>query len=87
MTQHEPAFSQDLLRGADEIAAFLYGDRAQRRKVYHLATTSKLPIFKLGSMICARRSVLLQWIADQEMRHANDNHGAARCQPGEKKRL
>lgn len=73
MTSTEIEFAQDLLRGADEIAAFLYGDREQRRKVYHLATTSKLPIFKLGSMICARRSVLLGWIAEQEMRHANDN--------------
>ena len=76
MTQLEPNFAQDLLRGADEIAGFLYGDCAQRRKVYHLAATSNLPIFKLGSMLCARRSVLLRWITDQEGRHANDNRKA-----------
>jgi hypothetical protein len=66
----ELEFSKDLLHGDDEIAAFLWGSREQRRKVYHLAATSNLPIFKLGSMICARKSVLLKWIEDQEERHA-----------------
>ncbi|MDX1922441.1 MAG: hypothetical protein SFW65_04870 [Alphaproteobacteria bacterium] len=58
----------DLLRGADEIAAFLFGDKAQRRKVYHLAETSRLPVFRLGSVLCARRSVLMAWISSQEQR-------------------
>ncbi len=66
-------FSRDLLRGADEIAAYLFGAATDRRKVYHLAATSKLPVFKLGSMICARRSVLLRWIEAQEGQYANDN--------------
>jgi hypothetical protein len=66
-------FAQDLLRGAEEIAEFLFGDQKLRRQVYHLAATSTLPTFKLGSMICARKSVLLKWIEDQEGRHANDN--------------
>ena len=68
MDEDKAEFHQDLLRGADEIALFLFGDREQRRKVYHLAATSHLPVFKLGSMICARRSVLLKWVADQEGR-------------------
>ena len=62
------ALAQDLLRGAEEIAAFLFGDRRQRRKVYHLAETSRLPVFRLGSVLCARRSVLMAWIAEQERR-------------------
>jgi len=70
VTEHEEEFAKDMLRGADEIARFLYGDPDQRRKVYHLVATSNLPVFKLGSMICARRSILLTWIADQEGRHA-----------------
>ena len=74
MNTPETAIAQDLLQGADAIATFLYGDPAARRKIYHLASTSNLPVFKLGSMICARRSVLLQWIENQEQRHANDNH-------------
>ena len=50
----EAGFSQDLLRGADAIAGYLFGDEKLRRQVYHLAATSTLPTFKLGSMICAR---------------------------------
>lgn len=60
--------SDDLLRGAEAIADFLYGDARQRRKVYHLAETSRLPIFRLGSVLCARRTVLLHWINEQEQR-------------------
>jgi hypothetical protein len=64
---HE-TLADDLLHGADEIALFVYGDAKQRRKIYHLAETSRFPIFRLGAMICARRSVLKAWIAEQEMR-------------------
>jgi hypothetical protein len=64
----EVNLSGDLLRGADEIAVYLYGDAGQRRKVYHLAETSRLPIFRLGSVLCARRSILIAWIAEQERR-------------------
>ena len=73
MSEGEADFSRDMLRGADEVAEFLFGSKAQRRKVYHLASTSNLPVFKLGSMICARKSVLLTWVETQERRHANDN--------------
>jgi hypothetical protein len=60
--------ANDLLRGADEIADFLFGEPGQRRKVYHLAETSRLPVFRLGTRLCARRSVLMAWIASQEKR-------------------
>lgn len=73
MTNDDAELSQDLLRGADEIALFLFGAGDARRKVYHLVATSRLPHFKLGSMICARRSVLLRWIEAQEACYANDN--------------
>ncbi len=76
MTEAGDEFAQDLLRGAEEIAQFLYGSREMRRKVYHLAATSNLPVFKLGSMICARRSVLLKWITDQESRYASERRQA-----------
>jgi hypothetical protein len=68
MTAHDVELANDLLRGADEIAQFLYGDPGQRRKVYHLVGTSKFPAFKLGSMICARKSVVVKWIEDKENR-------------------
>ena len=64
------SMADDLLRGADAIATFLFGDPKHRRKVYHLVadTRRRMPHFKLGSIICARRSVLLRWIAEQENR-------------------
>jgi hypothetical protein len=64
----QESLADDLLRGADEIAGYLYGDSTQRRKVFHLAETSRLPVFRLGSKLCARRSVLIEWIAAQEKR-------------------
>jgi hypothetical protein len=73
MSDDEAEFAKDILRGADAIAEFLYGDREMRRKVYHLVASSNLPVFKLGSMICARKSVLLKFVEAQEGRHANDN--------------
>lgn len=68
MSEPDREFWKDVLRGAAEIAEYLFGSREFqfRRKVYHLAATSNLPVFKIGSMICARKSVLLQWIKDQE---------------------
>jgi hypothetical protein len=58
--------SGDILHGAEGIAKFLYGDEKWRRKVYNLIATRRLPHFRLGSMICARKSVLLAWITAQE---------------------
>ncbi len=77
MAEHEGEFAHDILRGAEDLAQFLFGDREQRRKVYHLAATSNLPVFKLGSMICARKSVLLRWIEEQEGRHTSENRRQA----------
>lgn len=73
MNEQGAEFAKDMLRGAEEIAEFLYGDVEQRRKVYHLVATSHLPVFKLGSMICARKSILLRWVENQEMRHAGSD--------------
>ena len=58
--------ADDLLHGADEIATFIFGERGSRRKVYYLAECARLPVFRLGTMLCARRSVLMSWIAGQE---------------------
>ncbi len=60
--------ADDLLNGGYEIAVFLFGTKASRRKVYYLAERSRLPVFRLGSVLCARRSVLMNWIAGQESR-------------------
>ena len=66
-----PAASEladDLLHGADEIATFVFGESGSRRKIYYLAECARLPVFRLGSMLCARKSVLIGWIAGQESR-------------------
>lgn len=55
--------ASDILRGADAIAEFL---GSERRKVYHLVETSRLPVFRIGSIICARKSTLIKWIEEQE---------------------
>jgi hypothetical protein len=60
--------ADDTLRGADEIAEFIFGERGRRRQVYYLAERSRLPVFRLGSVLCARKSVLLKWISGQESR-------------------
>lgn len=60
--------AEDVLHGAEEIAEFLFGDRRLRRKVYYLAESSRLPVFRYGARLNARRSTLLQWIAEQEQR-------------------
>ena len=70
MNDNDPKFSEDMLRGAAAIAEYLFGSTKERRKVFHLVATSNLPVFKLGSMICARKSVLVEWVRQQEERHA-----------------
>ncbi len=67
--ESEPAtLADDLLRGADAIAEFVFGDAKCRRKIYYLANGAKtnFPVFRLGAILCARRSSLLQWIEAQE---------------------
>ncbi|GLR86517.1 DNA-binding protein [Bradyrhizobium iriomotense] len=66
--------ADDILKGADAIADFLFHGTSDdqrsrnRRKVYYLVESSRLPIFRLGSMLCARKSKLLDFIATQENR-------------------
>ena len=82
-------FSDDLLQGAGEIAEFLFGTKEKRRKVYHLQSKPKnkqnkpqkqnkprLPLFYLGSMICGRKSTLLDYVRNQEAQAqaAVENH-------------
>jgi hypothetical protein len=65
-----PDLASDLLIGAAAIAKFLYGrsDARTRRKVFHLAATSRIPIIHMGSRLCARKSRLMAWIKDKEDR-------------------
>ena len=53
----------DILRGAAAIANHL---GFPRRTIYHLIAIGKLPHFRLGETICARKSTLASWIENQE---------------------
>jgi len=72
MTGEVRPLADDLLRGAGQIAKFVFGDPGQRRKIYHLAENSQLPVFRLGSVLCARKSVLLAWVAEQDSNATGD---------------
>ena len=63
-----PTLAEDLLRGADAIALFVFGDAKARRKVYYYASEAKvrMPTFRMGNVICARKSKLIDWIERQE---------------------
>ncbi len=64
---HEPeALADDLLEGAAAIAEFMFGDAKLRKKVYYLRRSSRLPLFLIGTRLCARKSTLLRWIRAQE---------------------
>ena len=69
-TATEVPLSEDLLRGAEEIAIFMFGNVKHRRKVYYLTGEAPrgLPHFKMGSVICARKSTIRNWIKEQEGR-------------------
>lgn len=57
-TKSDPALREDLLAGAEAIAAFT---GIGLRRVYYLATqnTPQLPVFRIGTALCARKSELL----------------------------
>lgn len=57
----------DILRGADAIAKHL---GFPRRAIYHLVSKGGLPHFRLGETVCARKTTLSSWIAEQEARAA-----------------
>src|SRR6185369_3272298 len=49
--QAQETLSDDLLEGAHAIAEFLFGagdTMRNRRRIYHLVETSRLPVFRLG---------------------------------------
>jgi hypothetical protein len=66
LSASEAPLADDLLEGAAQIAAFLFGDAKQRRRVYWLAQNQSLPVFRIGQSICARPSTLRRWITEQE---------------------
>jgi excisionase family DNA binding protein len=50
----------DLLYGATAIAAHL---GIRKRQALYLIESNRLPHFRIGKIVCARRSLLSQWLA------------------------
>ena len=68
-----PPISQDLVVGANDGSAYLFGEPDPRR-FYHLAETSRLPTARLGSKIAIQKSVIRAFLWEQQNRSfANDN--------------
>jgi hypothetical protein len=62
----EQAAIGDLLYGAAAISRFVFGNEEDRRKVYCLANSGSIPTFKMGAVLCSRRSSIAAAIAEKE---------------------
>jgi hypothetical protein len=60
------SLADDLLRGAEDIAEFLFGTKKERRRVYWLIERGQLPVFKLGETWFARKSSIISAIEARE---------------------
>jgi hypothetical protein len=70
----EPVFSDDLLRGAAEIAEFLYGDRKFRRRVYYLwASENDVPIAQGRVQLHALKSALRAHFSKKPKRPSHED--------------
>lgn len=76
LNHHLPTSEGDILHGAAAIAKFLYGDAAQRRKVYYRVERGEIPHFYLGETVCSTRSALMRMIV-REMRNSLPDREAA----------
>src|SRR3954447_24201235 len=72
------SIASDILRGAGEIAEFIYGTKTARRTVYHLIEHNRIPHFRIGTGVCARKSVLVAWIQAQESAALAASHSPTR---------
>ena len=55
--------ASDLLEGVGRIARFT---GLKPRRVFYLAESGRLPLFKIGNRWCARKSTLIEYIAKLE---------------------
>jgi hypothetical protein len=67
-TKPDQAVADDILRSAKAISEFIFGDDREenRKRIYHLAAIKQLPTFRLGQILCARKSTLVAHFAAQE---------------------
>jgi hypothetical protein len=67
------SLADDLLRGVRSISEFVYGTTADEkeaesnvRRAYHAIGKGDIPTFRIGGVVCARKSAILKRIAEQE---------------------
>jgi excisionase family DNA binding protein len=63
MSETATADTLDLLYGVPRIAAFL---GVTERTAYHLIDTKRLPHFRMGKILCARKSTLTKAMSELE---------------------
>ena len=68
MPEQDLKLSDDFLEGACAIACFVYNDPERVRSIYYLSELRRIPCFKMGATICARKSTIIEWIKAQEER-------------------
>lgn len=56
----------DLLVGAEAIALFMFGNSTLTRRVYHTWEAHRLPAFKVGQALWARKSAIVAWVNEKE---------------------
>ena len=56
----------DILRGARTIAREILGDETRVGTIYYQAKSGHLPTFRIGGILCARRSTLREHFRRQE---------------------
>ena len=74
----ENTLDDDVLIGARAISYFLFGSSEYRfqRRIYYLTTTAKIkmPHFRLGQQLTARKSIIRAWTGDQALQEYGSGH-------------
>ena len=78
----EPPLADDLLTGAAAIARYIFGSEEERRRVYWLADSGQLPVFRIGSTLCARKSRILRAVEQHELAAVGGAVASARRRHG-----
>ena len=70
---HEIDLADDLLDGADEIAAFMGWNK---RRVFYAVERKLIPIFRVGNRLSARKSTLRRHVESLEQAQRRDDTAA-----------
>ena len=68
-----PSDGGDLLYGANRIAQYL---GVKPRAAYHLIETRRIPFFRIGKVVCSRRTSLAAKLDELEAASGDDSEAA-----------